>query len=520
MVSRDEDRLHSALDELRVINRVLDRISRIQETNHLMSVIIDTLVDVCRAGQGVINLVSSSKELELVTVVRRDAAEPDGMPFKLSEMVSGWVLHHKQQAVVVDLDADPRFRGLSSEEGRFKSIVCSPMIVADEVVGICSLTRPESQGPFDEQAVHLAGILASQTAPLLRNALLLEELARKNRLLEHSQRQLRSENARLQSEVGQAFSFSNIVGRSEPMRAVLTLASKVSTNDSPVLLVGPTGTGKELLARAIHYHSPRRERPFVVKNCGVKTESLLEAELFGHVKGAFTGAVGDKPGLFREADGGTVFLDEIGEAPLSTQVAVLRVLETGEIRPVGASRTEYVDVRVISATNLNLEQAIGEGTFRADLFYRLNTFTLEIPPLNRRASDIPLLVNHFLSDRKSKLGLPELGISPAALEMLCAYEWPGNVRQLEHEIERAAVVSDRSGLIDVKDLSAPIKGVDMREAAIRSYRGQLKDIVERVEREVIVATLAENDGNISRTAEILGLTRKGLKDKKARYQVE
>jgi transcriptional regulator with GAF, ATPase, and Fis domain len=516
----DDQNLRSAFDELKAINHVLERITHVQETNHIMSIIINELVDLCGADQGVINLLSRDSGTDLVTVVRHDQEVQEGIPYKVSSQVSGWVLANKKQAVIDDLDDDPRFRDLSSEEGRFQSVICSPMVVRDDVIGIVSLTRTKPQGPFGANEARLAGILATQSAPLLQNAILLEELANKNRLLEQSQRQLRDENARLKSEVDGAFAFENIIGKSEAMRRVLKLASKVSTNDSPALITGPTGTGKELIARAIHFHSPRRDKPFVVKNCGVKTESLLEAELFGHVKGAFTGATTDKPGLFREADGGTIFLDEVGEAPPMTQVAILRVLEMGEIRPVGSSQMEYVDVRVISATNRDLEESIADGSFRQDLFFRLNTFTIEMPPLRQRASDIPLLVSHILGRLRTKMGLSELRVTPKAVDLLRRYDWPGNVRQLENELERAAVVSDSEGLIDVRDLSDPVKGLGVDKVAISGYRGILRDIVDKVEREVITATLAENDGNISRTAELLGLTRKGLKDKKARYGID
>ena len=518
--SHDDQNLRSAFDELRAINHVLERRSHVQETNHIMSIIIDELVELCAADQGVINLVLRDRGSDLVTVVRHDQETQENIPYKVSSQVSGWVQANKKQAIIDDLDNDPRFRSLSSEEGRFRSVVCSPMVVRDDVIGIVSLTRKDEQGPFGANEARLAGILATQSAPTLHNALLLEELADKNRLLEVAQQQLRDENARLKSEVGEVFAFENIIGKSEVMRRVLKLASKVSANDSPVLITGPTGTGKELVARAIHFHSPRRDRPFVVKNCGVKTETLLEAELFGHVKGAFTGATMDKSGLFREADGGTIFLDEVGEAPPTTQVAILRVVETGEIRPVGSSRVEYVDVRVISATNRDLDESIAEGSFRQDLFFRLNTFTIEMPPLRQRASDIPLLVSNILDRLKTKLGLTELRLTAGALDLLCRYDWPGNVRQLENELERAAVISDSEGLIDVKDLSEPIKGIGVDRAAIAGYRGKLRDIVDKVEREVIAATLAENDGNISRTAEFLGLTRKGLKDKKTRHGIE
>ncbi|MEW5923788.1 MAG: sigma 54-interacting transcriptional regulator, partial [Candidatus Zixiibacteriota bacterium] len=227
----------------------------------------------------------------------------------------------------------------------------------------------------------------------------------------------------------------------------------------------------------------------------------------------------DKKGLFKEADGGTIFLDEIGDAPLSTQVAILRVLETGEIRPVGATKTDFVNVRIISATNKNLNDEIEHGNFRRDLYYRLNTFTVEMPPLSRRREDIQLLVHHFIRKLKVKLGRDDLAVSPAALDTLVRYSWPGNVRQLENELERAAVLSDADGMIDITDLSAEVLGAVSGDIGRGSPGGQLRDIIEKVEREVITATLKETGGNILRTSKILGLTRKGLKDKISRYGI-
>ena len=390
------------------------------------------------------------------------------------------------------------------------------MVVRGEAVGLLSLVRTAAQGPFADAQCRVIGIVASQSAQVLGNALLAEQLARKNELLSASQRTLRDENLRLRSTVGQTFAFENIIAQSDAMRRCLAQASQASRNDAPVLIMGQTGTGKELIARAVHCNSERRDRAFVVKNCGVRTESLLEAELFGYVKGAFTGAVGNKPGLFREADGGTLFLDEIGDAPPSTQVAILRVIDSGDIRPVGASKTERVDVRVISATNRDLACEIESGNFREDLFYRLNTITIDLPPLSQRQDDIPLLVDHFLQKSCVQSGRDPLTIAPVAMEALCRYSWPGNVRQLQHEIERAVIVCEGRSTVDIGDLSESIRGAG-ETADHANPRGSLRESVELMERKLIGAALTEHQGNIMQTAKALGLTRKGLKDKMTRY---
>jgi Nif-specific regulatory protein len=480
-----------------------------------MSIVIEELVNATEATQGVINLLSQDTDEEPITIVRHEPESPEELPYRVSTLTAGWVLREKQVLKIDDLDSDERFEGLSSEDGRFASLLCCPMISRGNVIGLTSLVRSRSMGPFRDEHARLAGIVASQAAQILSNALLMDDLARNNELLQIARRKLNDENVRLRTELDQTFAFENIVGESHVMRQVLAMASKASTADSPVLILGQTGTGKELIARAVHFNSDRRKKPFVVKNCGVKTESLLESELFGHVKGAFTGAQRDKPGLFQEADGGTIFLDEIGDAPASTQAAILRVLESGEIRPVGGTKTLFVNVRVISATNKNLVEEIEADRFRRDLFYRLNTFTIEMPTLSQRRGDIPLLIRHSLHRLRTKLSNDQLSISPAALDRLSAYSWPGNVRQLEHELERAAVVSDRTGTIEVSHLSPEIAAVASPTSSAPA--GTLRESVEDLEIAMITRTLQETGGNILQTSKILGLTRKGLKDKIARY---
>jgi len=511
--------LEEALAELETINRVIGRICRVGETNHIMSIIVDELVKYTGAAQGVISLVTAGASDDMETIVRDRDTGPENDIFRLDDLIAGWVLTEKKLLKIDDIESDDRFPATSSHGGRFTSIVCAPMMARGKVIGLTSLVRGGEAGPFTDNQCRMVGIVVSQSAQILANALLMQELARKNELLESARQTLSDENARLLSEVAETFAFENIIGKSPAMKRVLTLTSKVSANDIPVLITGSTGTGKELIARAIHYNSSRAEKPFVVKSCGVKTESLLESELFGHVKGAFTGAERPKVGLFKEADGGTVFLDEIGDAPLSTQVAILRVLETGEIRAIGAETTEYVDVRVISATNADLKKKISEGSFREDLFFRLNTITIDIPPLNRRVDDIPILIHHFLNKLKARLGYDQLSISPEAMNILTQYEWPGNVRQLQNEIERAAVVCDTDRVIDISHLSK-----DLRDAVSpdeeTSDKGPLRQAVERVEREMIADTLASTGGNILKSSQILGLTRKGLKDKLTRYGLD
>jgi len=511
--------LEEALTELETINRIIGRICQVGETNHIMSIIVDELVKYTSADQGVINLVKAGLPENMETIVRDNDTRSESDVFHLDDIIAGLVLTEKKLLKIDDIDSDGRFSKTSSQGGRFSSLLCAPMIARGKIVGLTTLVRDKKAGPFSDSQCRMVGIVTSQSAQILANSLLMRELARKNELLETTRQALSDENARLKSEVAGTFAFENIIGQSPAMKKVLTLTSKVSTNEIPVLITGSTGTGKELIARAIHYNSRRAEKPFVVKNCGVKTETLLESELFGHVKGAFTGAERAKEGLFKEADGGTIFLDEIGDAPLSTQVAILRVLETGEIRPIGAETTGYVDVRIISATNADLRKKIADGSFREDLYFRLNTVTIDIPPLKMRSADIPLLVYHFLNKVKARLGYDKLSVSAEAMAAFNEYDWPGNIRQLQNEIERAAVICDTGGVIELAHLSRDIHDAISPDSE-HTEEGALRRAVEHLEREMITDALSATNGNILKSSQILGLTRKGLKDKMARYAID
>jgi transcriptional regulator with GAF, ATPase, and Fis domain len=515
---QEVERLREALNELRLINNLLTKVSQVREVNHIMSLILKELMQASDSNNGVISLVSRISD-DMSTVVRSGNTPDAALPHHVGEMVAGWVLSNKAILAIDDLDADLRLPGLNSLNGLHKSLLCAPMTAKGEMIGVITLSRTAAKGPYTESHTRMVGIIATQAAQLLANARLCEELARKNDLLETARHQLNEENARLKSDVTSAMGFENIIARSAAMKHVLVLASKFAGNDSAVLITGETGVGKELIARAIHYNSPRRSKPFVIKNCGIKTESLLESELFGHVKGSFTGADKDKAGLFKEANGGTIFLDEIGDAPLATQAAILRVIQNGEVRPLGSSKTEYVNVRVLSATNKDLAEEIKHGTFREDMYYRLNTFAIHLPPLRERVEDIPLLAHHFLQKIKVKLNNADLALSPAAMDLLLRYGWPGNIRQLEHELERAAVVCGTDNRIDMEDLSVELQeltfGPDSDSGD--ADRGALREAKEKLERGMISASLSDHNGNLVRTAEALGLTRKGLKDKMTRY---
>jgi len=301
-----------------------------------------------------------------------------------------------------------------------------------------------------------------------------------------------------------------LIGRSEGIREVFVAISKASSASATVLITGESGTGKELAARAIHYSSMRSSAPFVPVNCGGIPEGLLESELFGHVKGAFTGATESRAGFFHAADGGTIFLDEISDMSLAMQVKLLRVLQDKEVCMVGSNRTRKVDVRILAATNKDLQDLVKKGLFREDLFYRLNVITIVIPPLRERGDDILLLVHHFLTQFAAEIGKPQLRFSDEALQSLRSYNWPGNVRELENVIQRLVVMTDED-LIEVPDLPSL-----MRFSALRNT-GFTRTLAE-VENEYISNVLASVDGNKTRAAEILGIDRKTLREKLKRTE--
>ncbi len=332
--------------------------------------------------------------------------------------------------------------------------------------------------------------------------------------------QLLSENRLLRDQLAHRFSFEGFVSQSAAMESLLNTAGRVAESKASVLIRGESGTGKELIAKTIHFHSPRKDLPFIAVNCAALNENLLESELFGHEKGAFTGADRQRRGRFEAADGGTMFLDEIGDVPLSTQVRLLRVLQEQQFERVGGSEPLHVDVRIIAATNRNLEQLIGQGTFREDLFYRLNVVTLDILPLRDRRDDIPLLLQHFVEQFAKENKRTPMTFSREAWDLLLRYPYPGNVRELQNIIQRAVILA-RGELITTDDLPPPVKTLTPESPghasrAIADLPGQ----VDRLEKELVLEALRLQDGNQSRAAEQLGISERNLRYRLKKWGVK
>lgn len=333
---------------------------------------------------------------------------------------------------------------------------------------------------------------------------------------------LRKEVGRLRSEVRAERRFGEIIARAPAMIRALEVATKVAPHPSSVLITGPSGTGKELVAKLIHRESDRADAPFVPVNCGAIPETLLESEFFGYVKGAFSGAEKDKAGLFEAADTGTLFLDEVGELPASLQVKLLRALQEGEIRRVGGTGNRNVDVRVISATNRNLSEAVEEGEFREDLFYRLAVVPISLPPLRERPEEIPDLTHYFISRHSERLGIPMEGIEPDAMEILLKHAWPGNIRELENLLEQAIVLAEGTTL-KLTDLPDRVRHPDPRAQAMAAQIGDdlsVKRHTASLERRLIQLALEKTGGNRTHAAELLELSPRALRYKIRDYELE
>jgi two-component system response regulator AtoC len=326
------------------------------------------------------------------------------------------------------------------------------------------------------------------------------------------------DNQRLRKELEQRHSFDTLIGNSPAFRAVIKSITEVCESRANVLLTGESGTGKEMVAQAIHYNSPRRDAPFVAINCAAIPEGLLESELFGHVKGAFTGAVANRAGRFTQADRGTLFLDEIGDMPLAIQAKILRVLQERAFEPVGSPQTRTVDVRIIAATNKNLAEAIKDGKFREDLYYRLNVFPIALPALCERLEDIPLLADHFAREVAGSMGRRFTGFTPAAVQAMQAYGWPGNIRELQNCVERAIIVAHNEQ-IDVPDLPRYLFERPTGESRPAGLPSNLDEELERIERGHLLEALRQAEGVQVKAAEILGISERSFWHRVKKYAI-
>jgi len=530
-------------DEFRAaenLQRVMSAMVEARRPKAVFEMIVDTVIEFTGAERGFFILMQSgkgrrSKSTRRVMAARNfDKEEIRGALDKISKTIERAILEKGEAIIVNDAPLDERYTGSESiVDMRLRSVLAAPVRGKGRSVGMIYLDNRFERGVFQESQIPFIRMFADQAGIALQNASLhasnekrLEELTTAKSEVEELNRILADRIAQTSAELMEVkdhvlrdldqaplkYSYENIIGRSRRMREVFRLIDKVTDSEVPVLIHGESGTGKELVARAIHFHGSRKNAPFISENCAAIPETLLESELFGYRKGAFTGATADRKGLFEAANGGTLFLDEIGDMPMSMQKKLLRVLQEKEVRRVGGQRPIAIDVRILAASNQDLHKLCEEGSFREDLYYRLNVITVRLPPLRDRREDIALLVEHFVEEF-AKEGGGVRTVSEDAMRAFERYHWPGNVRQLRNEVQRAAALSDR--VIVPLVLSETLRGIGEESPAIaelgkKTLKEMVREVTEDLERHVIQEALTRSRGRKAQAARLLGVSRPTL----------
>jgi transcriptional regulator with GAF, ATPase, and Fis domain len=447
----------------------------------LLEALLDAVIGVTNADKGFVILVEQSGPR--IAVARNLNREnlPDGV-HQLSDSVLRRVIENKKPIIVSDALNDEQFKSSESVMNlKLCSVMCAPLIAQGDLLGILYVGNDRVVNLFEESALDVLSIFAGQASLILQNALLLD--------------QLKTDSSKLKQQL-EANRFGELIGSCPPMQEVFRTVEKVAATDISVLITGETGTGKELVARALHQRSQVSKGPFIAVNCGAIPENLIESELFGHVRGAFTGAVATREGRFQQAKNGTLFLDEIGELPGALQMKLLRALQERVVIKVGDNKPEKVDIRVIAATNRDLEKEMKEGRFREDLYYRLNVVNIHLPPLRERGDDVVVIAKYLLAKYSEELGSKVKGFTPNATIAIRKYEWSGNVRQLENRIKKAIVMCEKT-LIGPEDL-------DLFPEAMTAVK-TLTQAREEFQRRYILEVLDRNNGNRTKTAQDLGV---------------
>jgi len=494
---------------------------------------LSTLLEISQALSGTLNLRSALHRVleilakhhgyvrSMVTVLHENGelhveasdgldAPPHSVRYRVGEGIIGKVVESGRPIVVPRVSREPSFLNRASKRSELLkeelSFICVPILLNRRAVGALGVDNKFKPDRNYERTVKFLGIVASSIAQAIKI----------QRLVEDDRRRLMAENTQLRQELKERYDFSSIIGSSGPVRQMYDLMAQVASANTTVLIRGESGTGKELVAHAIHYNSPRANKPFVKVSCAALPDSLIESELFGYEKGAFTGAEQRKKGRFELAEGGTLFLDEIGDINLTTQVKLLRVLQEREFERLGSTETIKVNVRLIAATNKDLERALAAGTFREDLYYRLNVFTIFVPPLRERKADLLLLVDHFLEKFSREHRKRIKRISTPAIDMLMSYHWPGNVRELENTLERAVLTCD-SQVIHGHHLPPSLQTA---EASGTTTRVSLGDAVAGFEKDLIQDALKSTRGNRAKAARLLDTTERVLNYKVRKYGID
>jgi len=497
--------------ELKLLWEVSQALGRSMDLREVAGPVLNALAERMGMARGALTLVNRrTEEIYMEAAHGLSELQRRRGRYQIGEGVIGKVVETGQPAIVPNISDEPMFLDRTGARKDLKkediSFICVPIKIGAEVIGTLSADRLFESSISLEEDVRLLSIIASMVAQAVR---LRQEIQEEREILIQ-------ENLRLQSELKERFEPSNIIGKSKGMKEVYDLIAQVSKSNATVMIRGESGTGKELVANAIHYNSLRANKPFVKVNCAALPETILESELFGHEKGAFTGATHERKGRFEMAQGGTIFLDEVGDLPPMVQIRLLRVLQEREFERVGATTTTKVDVRVIAATNRNLEKLMEEGKFREDLYYRLNVFPIYIPPLRERKTDILLLTDFFVERYASTNNKRIQRTCTHAIDMLMSYHWPGNVRELENCIERAVLLS-REGVIYGYHLPPTLQ--TSTYTGTIPY-GTLQSELERLERDLIMDALKTTRGNIAKATQILGTSERIIGLRIQKYDIE
>lgn len=490
----------SESNTLSSFNVLLQRIQSISDAHERLNCALDLLLERTAAERSMLLLrAGESGELE-VRDSRKTSPREWHSTVEVARMVIGQSLQNGVKPIFsTSPDRDSRLDTSLAGLARIGSILAIPLKGEEELAGGIYLDRPRGVAPFSQEELDFAMVLSSVVTGILRDL---------------QSEEIRNENLRLRHRLGYGEGFEKIVTQSPNLLKIIETLQKLRESTATILLQGETGTGKELFARAIHHSSVRKDKPFITVNCAELSEDILESELFGHRKGAFTDAKTAKIGLFERASGGTVFIDEIDKASRHFQDTLLRVVDRKEIKQVGSDETTSIDVRIVCAANKNLREEVEDDRFLKDLYYRLRVISIHLPPLRERKEDIPILVEHFLSKHCQRAGKMIPSIRPDATHHLISYEWPGNVRDLEHEVERIVAVTPDGDSIRASDLSPEItQGMTLSEGST------LSEVVERIERQLIREALAKTNGNKSQAARSLGLSRRGFLNKLERYRI-
>ena len=494
-----EDKIHyrRKVEEVSLLFEVSQLLDGSIDLNQVISPVLKAIADQMSLEHGTITLLNrNTGEISIEAAYGLSNSQRERGRYRLGEGITGKVVQSGKPMVIPNIAEDPTFlnrTGARTAAAKRKvSFICVPIKIGNEPIGALSCDRSFSGQMGLDDDVRLLSILVSMIAQAVKLRQQVQE--ERQRLLD--------ENNRLQAKLKDKFRPSNIIGNSRAMQEVFDLIAQVSKSDATVLIRGESGTGKELVAHALHYNSHRAERPFIKVNCAALPETVIESELFGHEKGAFTGAISTRKGRFEIANGGTIFLDEIGDLSATTQIKLLRVLQEKEFERVGGNETIRTNVRVIAATNRNLEELMETTKFREDLYYRLNVFPIHIPPLRDRKSDITLLADFFTEKYGKQNHKSIKRITTSAIELLTIYHWPGNVRELENCIERAVLLSGDE-VIHGHHMPPTLQSAESTGTQLHST---LDEAVHNLERELILDALKSTKGNMAKAARLLGVT--------------